>query len=681
MYPISALFADRLRRPDRTFLVKASVNGQDYDNTKIVDFQIENNLSLSDEFQIGTAIPSKLTIKLRTSDIVPPNAQIIPYLSLSIADMTWNEAKYPWKELAIPWAGGGTDWMPMGEFYVDDRVKVNDTWVYTCYDKLVFADVAYVSSLTYPATQQAVFNEILGRLGWQADSSVVINPGYMIQAGPAGFTMRQVLAFIAAANSASVMVGKDGKIKFKRFAAADQPVFAMTHTDYARVKQTNPVKTYSRVVVTYDTEDGLTYEAGSGSDANTLFIENPFMTQSMVNNLQATLNGFSYLPITMDARGYPQLEQGDVISYEVYEGRTWNDTTVPWNQLDIPWNGMKKHQTLILHQVLSFAGGLKMTLEAPSQSDQKSEFGVDGSLTKAVNDLNKNAVKEGKAYFGATITRTEGLTIEREDHLSKAVFNSDELTFYQGSAKALWFDLPAKKFKFGGDLEAVGGTFTGTLQGVDGVFTGTLQAVNGTFTGNLQAAGGTFTGTLVGVNGTFSGTITASTINGSDIIGGVFRTATTGRRIQISSNGLGTFDSNGNNRIAMTTSSDDSIAAISLFGANGAFAGEINAYQGSGLTVFSNNLVLGSNNTANPISLQGNARFNGLATFNAGVNGLGVDDVDGLSAQLSSLQSQIDTLRAIFNNHTHSVTTANHNHGNPQNQPNTGGGTFTTTTP
>ncbi|GAV11936.1 hypothetical protein [Paenibacillus sp. NAIST15-1] len=163
----------------------------------------------------------------------------------------------------INWNGTSTNWLPLGEFYVDFRERVNDVGAYVCYDKLVFADVPYISALKYPASQKAVFDEICGRLGWPYDSSVVINPSYKIGVGSAGYSMRQVLSYIAAANSASIYIDKAGTIKFKRFMANDEPVFAMTTADYVSAKQTNPVKTYTRIVATYSRWNTYWYSSWS----------------------------------------------------------------------------------------------------------------------------------------------------------------------------------------------------------------------------------------------------------------------------------------------------------------------------------------------------------------------------------------------------------------------------------
>lgn len=688
MYPISPLYTDYLRRPDREFIVKATVGSEEYDDTKIVDFSIENSLSLSGGFEIGTAIPSKLTIKLRTNEIIPPNARIVPYLSLSMAGMTWLEAQYPWNDMAISWTGTGTDWLPLGEFYVDSRERINDVWVFKCYDKLVFADVVYISSLNYPTTQQAVFNEICSRLGWTYDSSVVINPTYQIQAGPAGYSMRQVLQYIAAANSASLYVDKAGTIKFKRFVASEEPVFAMTTADYVTVKQTNPIKTYRRVVVTYNTEDELQYEAGTGTEGETLYLENPFMTQAQVNNLQAALNGFSYLPLTMEARGFPQLEQGDVIGFEQQEGSTWDETVSTWESTEIPWDGIVRYKSIILHQVFGFAGGLRMSIEAPSVSEQQSEFVVEGSLTQQVNKLNKDAIKEGKSYYGATITRTEGLVIEREDHKSKVILNSDKLSFQANGQDKLYFDPVAGRYVFNGTLEAAdgifsgnlsaaGGTFTGTLQGVNGTFSGSLQAASGTFTGNLQAAGGTFTGTLLGVDGTFSGTIQAGTIIGTDIrgstiIGSVLKTAEDGRRIEIDHLGWRSIDASNRKRVSIGYNDAAGMAGLTFFSESETLMGQLYASSGSFSLIGQSDMLIRA--MTGWLSMQGNIDF----SF-ANIQGLDIADIAGLQTEITSLRNRLLTLESSFRSHTHSVTLPTHNHGNNANQ--NWGGTFTTSAP
>ncbi|PAK55419.1 hypothetical protein [Paenibacillus sp. 7541] len=198
-----------------------------------------------------------------------------------------------------------------------------------------------------------------------------------------------------------------------------------------------------------------------------------------------------------------------------------------------------------------------------------------------------------------------------------------------------------------------------------------INVGNGQFT--VDPAGNMYAG-----NGRFRGNIEASSFTGGTITGALLRTGSSGRRIEVDAQGLRTYDGSGQNRIRINTGSDAGVASIVFNGSGGGYAGEINSYQNGGLTIFSENLIIGSNNTSNPISIQGAATFAGPVRFNSTVSGISVNmsDVYGLSATLSSLQSQIDSLRSSYNSHTHSLTLPTHNHGNSSNQ--NWGGTFPT---
>ncbi|MBO2942820.1 phage tail protein [Paenibacillus sp. F411] len=211
--------------------------------------------------------------------------------------------------------------------------------------------------------------------------------------------------------------------------------------------------------------------------------------------------------------------------------------------------------------------------------------------------------------------------------------------------------------------------------------------MNGAILGSsINVGNGMFTvssgGHMVSESGEFRGNIRASTFDGGTITGALIRTAVSGRRIEQDAGGLRTYDGNGRNRILINTGSDSGVAAIVFNGASGGYAGEINSYQDGGLTVFSNNITIGSNNTANPIRMQGAATFAGPVQFRSIVSGLslGISDISSLRLQLDLLQSQIDYLRNSYNSHSHSVYIPSHNHGNPQNQ-NWGDRSFTTSAP
>jgi hypothetical protein len=473
MQSISNVFKEYLRQRNREWLVKVDIAGEEYGSETIVDFTVETSVSTGEELEIGTANISKLTLRLKKTITVPPNARVVPYVALSLpeeyegnAGVAWQDNEDTWETADYLWNGAVTEWLPMGEFFVDTREIVQGHILeLTCLDRMRFADIAYVSSLTYPTTMQAVWDEVCDRAGFAYGDSVQINPSYQIEVGPAGYTCRQVLGYIAAAHGACVYVDRWGIVQWRKFSATDKPVDTFTKADYGRVKETGPTKTYTRIVVVYNPDDGLVFEAGSGDEAHTLYIENPFATPQIAQNLYSQLFGFSYNPVQMDARGYPQFDAGDRIVFGTpAEEYTWNSADVAWSDAEFTWDGndgnLPSGNTLLLNLKYVFKGGLRMEFEAPARSEQQSEFRVEGSITQQINRLRATTVREGRSYYGLTITRQRGLEIEREDHKSKLTLNSDEMDWKVNGQSSLYFDAQAEKLKFRGDIEMLGGTIS-----------------------------------------------------------------------------------------------------------------------------------------------------------------------------------------------------------------------------
>lgn len=630
MYTISSNFQDFLLNYDREFLIKANVANVDYLNDEIVSFKTENSLTLSDEFEIGTAILSKLTLQLRTQDIIPQNAKVIPYVALTRSGVT-------------------TEWLPLGEFYIDSREQNADVWTFTCYDKLVLADVPYVSALTYPTTMQAVWNEICTSLSYVSDASVVINGSYQVQVAPTGYTKRQVMGYIAGANAASLYVGKDGKIKFKKFSNNDTPVFEMRTSDYITVRITNPVKTFNKFVVVYNTDDDLAYTSGSGTEAQTLYYENPLMNQTMVNALNTAMGGFTYLPIAMTARGFPQLDVGDVLAFDKNDSKPWIETYTTWSGTTLPWDGTKEYQSIILHTVLEFRGGLKMTIEAPSKSDQQSEFAVDGTLSGQINKLNKTAVREDRKYYGATLTRQNGLIIERNDLASKVVLNSDEFSFKVGNTNKLYFDPVAGKYKFVGDIVMEGGSisWSGVTAPAYSDITGTKPPTNAD---NTTSAIGSNRLTYIDSSGVYTGTVQANQVIASTIsaISANLGTVTAGSITANTTINVGT-DITIGETLSFSAGSNRGI----IFETSG---GSLAAY----ITYSSGSISLGA---SNGLGVLGGLRVNGAnvatqswvsANYATSSHTHSISDVSGLQSALDGKAST---------SHTHTVAGGAHNHG------------------
>lgn len=460
MYNIPDLFKEFLKRSDRTIDAKIVINNIEYTSAEVVEFNIEDSISFGDSLEIGTAISSKFTCTIRTADNIGKNAKIKPYFRLGLS-LEWMNANMEWMNANFTWAEGYTEWMPLGEFYIDER-KFNDgTWKFTCYDKLIIGNQAYETTIIFPTTMDEVLNDVCAQLEIERDSSVQINPAYIVPFNY-DYTISEVIRYIAISHGACVKITKNGKLGFVKFSKNDVPVDSVTPADYSTITHAGELKTITRIVVKYN-EDGEYLEVGSGDETKTLNLYNPFITESMLNNIFTELNGYSYSAYDVQWRCYPYLETGDRINIGYLEtpAPVWAEVPIPWDDAKFNWESTGEFSTVILNSKIVFKGGLSGKLSAQAAAEQQAEF--KGTLTRKVETLSKTTIKEDKPYYGVTVGRANGLNIKKSDGSSEVILNSDQLTFKAGGQDRIYFDPISGKYKFNGTLEATDGVFGGTV--------------------------------------------------------------------------------------------------------------------------------------------------------------------------------------------------------------------------
>ena len=442
MYHVSDLFKKYAKNYDRTLDAKVLIDDLTLTSSDIVEFTIEDDIAPSSDFSIGTATASKLNLSLRTVETIPVNAKIIPYIRF-----LGNE--------------GESEWFKLGEYFIDSRIIDQKVWKLTCFDRMIYGEQDFISSLTYPASYQAVWNECCGILC--VESSAEINPAYMFQIAPSGYKVREVLGFIASAHCSSAKIMKDGKMGFIKFVKSSQTVEKITASNYIKAPVTNPAKTLTRIVVQQnDNGDTSQLEAGEGDESKTLTINNPYITQQILNDMYATLDGFRYVPYSMEWWFFPWIELGDTIDIEQFQTLTWLEATMPWQEADFPWRDLPTFNSIIMKNTISYKGGLKASSSASATSAQQSETKFKGPLTRKVEQIDKTAVKEKKNYYGVTITREEGIRVDSTSG-SSVTLNGDRIELGASNDSGIYFDYLTGKYRINGTLEAVDGHFDGTV--------------------------------------------------------------------------------------------------------------------------------------------------------------------------------------------------------------------------
>ena len=418
MYSTSTLFRDLMKLRDRTIEIKVLIDGVEYGANNIVEFSIESSLTSGQSFAIGEFVASKLNLIIKDIPNPPTNALIEPYVRFRGESVS--------------------EWMPLGKFYIDTRNIVQEKlWKFECNDSTVFFHQDYFSNLTYPATMREVLVEISNQVGIEIENLDAIDESYEIFIMPTEITLHQVVRHIAGANCCSVVISRDGKLKFIKFSKdkLSTPVENLTSSDYySPINKKNDLKQIDTCVLresdSFTEGESIEIVRGTGGKDTTLYIINPFLTEEMLDDIYGTLNGFQYIPYSLDYICFPNLEVGDVITVNQATGMAWENALITWDDADFPWgHGKSEYTFIILDLKINYKGGLRSTIGAKAESSQESEFNLKGSLRNYVERVDKTALKEGLPYHGVTTSREYGIKVEKSDGSGVVVLNADEMVF------------------------------------------------------------------------------------------------------------------------------------------------------------------------------------------------------------------------------------------------------------
>lgn len=324
---------------------------------------VQTNFSTPDSyFYVGGAIASKIEVSMFTkSQVFVKGTEV----KLEIGAM----------------ADGTMEWIPMGYFTIKEQKKDRNLLTFTAYDRLESKLAkAYKSKITkYPAESKEFLSDISEQTGVEFDTSK-LSDSLMIdkiltvndQSGEKsykepfdGFTMQQVVGYIAQLHGTFAICDRNGKVTFRWYGvlATDRPgkigdtagsylkdqnlSFIYNTIEFSKESHTYLIKTnryfddllQSETMcqisgISCDTENDH-YESGTNINTNLI---NPVMTQEWLNKVLEKVKDMSYYPVSFSFMGDPRLDVGDIVT--IVDAKN--------NLIDVP----------VMQHTITFDGGL-----------------------------------------------------------------------------------------------------------------------------------------------------------------------------------------------------------------------------------------------------------------------------------------------------------------------------------
>lgn len=247
--------------------------------------------------------------------------------SITIGDLCTNSAtvKFTMPTSTIPLENGyfqlehgvlvGSEyvWIPMGTFYISEIETTEGSNKYTVkgFDRSTRLDKDYVPTVTLPTTVKAIVEDICSQCN--ITLATYTFPNITIETMYEG-NCKETLKYMAGLMGMNAKIDRYDKLAFYWYGSSVRTIGQDIQFMGGFVKTTE--------------EDIVIHSLTSGSEENTLVsgngrgisFENPYMTQSLLDDIMAKVNEFTYTPAKIIYKGNPALEIGDVVSVEDRNG-------------------------------------------------------------------------------------------------------------------------------------------------------------------------------------------------------------------------------------------------------------------------------------------------------------------------------------------------------------------------
>lgn len=335
---------------------KYLVDGKEYNQT-LNEFKYSNIINPNNSISIGNTCSSSVTFSIYNPEITLENKDITIFEGVK--------------------GDSGIEYVQIGIFTVTKEESNGEYTKYTAYDKMYKAEKGYFSALTYPSTDKAILEEICTKLGIQLATSITNT--HTIIDKPQGYTMREMIGYMAMLQGGNAAINSDGNLEIKWYK--DSGYVLDGHQYYQQGVTFTTSKDFTiRKLTCNNTKSGdsKTSEITAGDGTTGLSFANPFMTQANLNEIYNKIGGFQFRPLTVKFLGDWRLEVGDIIT--VNKGGV--DYKVPIMQ--------------ITHEC---DGGLMDTVTSIGQSDTENSNIASGPITKQMERYYADLVLINKAVI------------------------------------------------------------------------------------------------------------------------------------------------------------------------------------------------------------------------------------------------------------------------------------------
>ncbi len=415
MYQSSVRFGELVQQDSRTFHAQITL-GEHSITDGIKSITVNGGSNSEDDFSIGSAVSQYVEITMELPDFRVEGHEFSLEIGMDV--------------------NGSLEYIPMGYFTAEKPDSNEEQITFTAYDRMMKMERPCFLELPDATDTVSVLNAISAITGVTVETSGLA--AISIQK-PVGYTCREVLSYIAQIYGGFAICNRSGKIEIRTYQ--DNGYTVPTNRYWGSFDH-NDVEFLLEKLTCYTgkDEEGNDISISAGSGVREISFSNPFMTQSMMDDIWTSLQNYTYMPGRFKFLGDPRVDPWDVLTVEDRNGTPYK---VP-------------AMTLIQH----YDGGLSTEVEAVGKSESEQSAGFQGPNAKQMDRYyaqlvvidhmlsNKIDADVVEANYVKS-TRFEGLQADFEEtrtrYLEFEEATGNDLTLIHGNIQTLEGDFASYK--------------------------------------------------------------------------------------------------------------------------------------------------------------------------------------------------------------------------------------------
>lgn len=402
MYIINPYYLEALFNEDRKTKARIRLNDRILNNSNIKNIKYDLNINENENFSLGgvhsaTVKTTILNYEGDFSNVKFENKEFLIDLSIN-TDSLYTVSKVN-KALvnminSLKVKSLTSLWIPQGKFYPTKITKNEDkTITIEMTDKTKFLDNEYICSLTPPFTLKELYDDVHTQFQIISDTTSFYNQDQVINTLPTGFSGKQILGHIAECACGFYLINRLGNGEIITFSTD-----ILKTISKGKYKKFLPAENY--ITIQKVKYNGNTVIGASNGYILEINEKNPFITDSIAQNVLLKMQGFTYINYSYDA--------------------TISDFAIDvCDKISITNTDNLTFLSYVMSNSWEFNAALSQKLGATGQSEINNTYSSKGPISqeieKIVKDQIPNAIETAKENATKLITDFNGGYVVKKD--------------------------------------------------------------------------------------------------------------------------------------------------------------------------------------------------------------------------------------------------------------------------